>query len=60
MSPRVAQLTGAARELVYQFIRKGGKLRVYARWIEGDQARTRLRSLVLPWSLTSAASRRVI
>jgi len=25
----------AVRELVYEFIRKGGKLPVYARWIEG-------------------------
>jgi len=25
---------------VYQFIRKGGKLPVYGRWIEGEQARS--------------------
>jgi Cytochrome C' len=29
---------GEAYELVYQFIRKGGKLPVYARWIEGAGA----------------------
>jgi hypothetical protein len=26
--------------VVYEFIRKGGKLPVYARWIEGEPART--------------------
>ncbi len=29
---------GEVYELVYQFIRKGGKLPVYARWIEGAEA----------------------
>lgn len=31
---------GGVYELVYEFIRKGGKLPVYARWIEGEGART--------------------
>jgi hypothetical protein len=31
---------GEAYELVYEFIRKGGKLPVYARWIEGERTRT--------------------
>jgi hypothetical protein len=31
---------GEVYELVYEFIRKGGKLPVYARWIEGEGART--------------------
>jgi hypothetical protein len=31
---------GEVYELVYEFIRKGGKLPVYARWIEGERART--------------------
>jgi len=29
---------GEVCELVYQFIRKGGKLPVYARWIQGAEA----------------------
>jgi hypothetical protein len=31
---------GEIYELVYEFIRKGGKLPVYARWIEGERTRT--------------------
>ncbi len=31
---------GEVYQLVYEFIRKGGKLPVYARWIEGESART--------------------
>ena len=31
---------GEVYQLVYSFIRKGGKLPVYARWIEGEPART--------------------
>jgi hypothetical protein len=37
---RVPGDLGEAYELVYEFIRKGGKLPVYARWIEGEGART--------------------
>jgi hypothetical protein len=36
----VPQDLGEVYDLVYQFIRKGGKLPVYARWIEGEGART--------------------
>src|SRR5271169_3505998 len=31
---------GEVYRLVYEFIRKGGKLPVYGRWIEGERART--------------------
>ena len=31
---------GEVYELGYAFIRKGGKLPIYARWIEGEEART--------------------
>ena len=31
---------GEAYQLVYEFIRKGGRLPVYARWIEGEKAHT--------------------
>jgi hypothetical protein len=31
---------GEVYQLVYEFIRKGGKLPRYGRWIEGEQART--------------------
>ncbi len=34
---------GEVYELVYEFIRKGGKLPVYARWIEGGSARLPVR-----------------
>ena len=37
---QVPQNLGEAYQLVYEFIRKGGRLPVYARWIEGEQART--------------------
>jgi hypothetical protein len=37
---RVPEDLGAVYQLVYEFIRKGGKLPVYARWIEGEPART--------------------
>jgi hypothetical protein len=33
---QVPQDLGEVYELVYEFIRKGGKLPVYARWIEGE------------------------
>ena len=33
---RVPGDLGEAYELVYEFIRKGGKLPVYARWVEGE------------------------
>jgi multidrug efflux pump subunit AcrA (membrane-fusion protein) len=36
----VPQDLGEVYELVYEFIRKGGKLPVCARWIEGEEART--------------------
>jgi multidrug efflux pump subunit AcrA (membrane-fusion protein) len=36
----VPQDLGEVYELIYEFIRKGGKLPVYARWIEGEGART--------------------
>jgi hypothetical protein len=37
---QVPQDLGEVYELVYEFIRKGGKLPVYARWIEGERTRT--------------------
>jgi hypothetical protein len=37
---QVPEDLGEVYELVYEFIRKGGKLPVYARWIEGEGART--------------------
>ena len=37
---RVPGDLGEVYELVYEFIRKGGKLPVYARWVEGEGART--------------------
>lgn len=37
---QVPQDLGEVYELVYQFIRKGGKLPVYARWIEGAGSHT--------------------
>jgi hypothetical protein len=37
---QVPQDLGEAYQLVYEFIRKGGKLPVYGRWIEGEKART--------------------
>jgi hypothetical protein len=37
---QVPEDLGDVYQLVYQFIRKGGKLPVYARWIEGESART--------------------
>ncbi|MFZ0270317.1 MAG: hypothetical protein WAL34_00580, partial [Acidobacteriaceae bacterium] len=37
---QVPQDLGEVYELVYQFIRKGGKLPVCGRWIEGGKART--------------------
>jgi len=37
---QVPEDLGEVYELVYAFIRKGGKLPVYARWIEGEEART--------------------
>jgi hypothetical protein len=37
---QVPEDLGAVYELVYEFIRKGGKLPVYARWIEGEGVRT--------------------
>lgn len=37
---RVPEDLGEVYQLVYEFIRKGGRLPVYARWIEGEQART--------------------
>jgi hypothetical protein len=36
---QVPEDLGETYELGYQFIRKGGKLPVYARWIEGSGAR---------------------
>jgi hypothetical protein len=36
---QVPQDLGEVYELVYQFIRKGGKLPIYARWIEGGGVR---------------------
>ena len=36
---QVPQDLGEVYELVYQFIRKGGKLPIYARWIEGNDVR---------------------
>jgi hypothetical protein len=36
----VPQDLGEVYQLVYEFIRKGGKLPVYGRWIEGEKART--------------------
>jgi hypothetical protein len=37
---QVPEDLGEVYQLVYQFIRKGGKLPVYARWIEGEGVRT--------------------
>jgi hypothetical protein len=37
---QVPQDLGEVYELVYEFIRKGGKLPVCGRWIEGERART--------------------
>jgi hypothetical protein len=37
---RVPEDLGEVYQLVYEFIRKGGRLPAYARWIEGDRART--------------------
>ena len=37
---QVSEDLGEVYELIYAFIRKGGKLPVYARWIEGQSART--------------------
>jgi hypothetical protein len=37
---QVPQDLGEVYQLVYEFIRKGGKLPVYGRWIEGERART--------------------
>ncbi len=37
---QVPQDLGEVYQLVYEFIRKGGKLPVYGRWIEGEKART--------------------
>ena len=37
---QVPEDLGEVYELVYEFIRKGGKLPVYARWIEGEGTRT--------------------
>ena len=37
---QVPQDLGEVYELIYEFIRKGGKLPVCARWIEGEEART--------------------
>jgi hypothetical protein len=37
---QVPEDLGEVYQLVYAFIRKGGKLPVYARWIEGKPART--------------------
>lgn len=37
---QVPQDLGEVYEMVYEFIRRGGKLPIYARWIEGEQART--------------------
>ena len=36
---QVPEDLGEAYELVYEFIHRGGKLPVYARWIEGGEAR---------------------
>jgi len=36
---QVPENLGEVYELVYAFIRKGGRLPVYARWIEGDPIR---------------------
>src|SRR2546429_584385 len=36
----VPQDLGEVYELIYEFVRSGGKLPRYARWIEGEQART--------------------
>jgi hypothetical protein len=36
----VPQNLGEVYELIHEFIRKDGKLPVYARWIEGEGART--------------------
>jgi len=38
---QVPEDLGDVYELVYEFIRKGGKLPVYARWIEGERQRDR-------------------
>jgi hypothetical protein len=37
---QVPEDLGEVYELVYEFIRKGGRLPVYARWIEEEEART--------------------
>jgi hypothetical protein len=37
---QVPEDLGEVYQLIYEFIRKGGKLPVYARWIEGKPART--------------------
>jgi hypothetical protein len=37
---QVPEDLGEVYQLIYQFIRKGGKLPAYARWIEGEKART--------------------
>ena len=37
---QVPQDLGEVYQVVYEFIRKGGKLPVYGRWIEGEKART--------------------
>jgi hypothetical protein len=37
---RVPEDLGEVYQLVYEFIRKGGKLPAYGRWINGEQART--------------------
>ncbi len=36
----VPQDLGEVYELIYEFVRSGGKLPRYARWIEGDRAHT--------------------
>jgi hypothetical protein len=37
---QVPEDLGEVYQLVYEFIRKGGKLPAYGRWIKGEQART--------------------
>jgi len=37
---QVPEDLGEAYELIYTFIRKGGRLPVYARWIEGERTQT--------------------
>jgi len=40
---------GEVYQLVYAFIRKGGKLPVYARWIEGSLTTQTSKPAVLAW-----------